>query len=87
MQPLNLPPNQSVEDNSTAQEEGVRMEWKAVKDQTNQADWRVESIDFENEGEVNVVLFSGPRAQSLATEYAQWKNSVEQGKPVQRAVR
>jgi hypothetical protein len=62
------------------------MEWYALRDMRSPADWRVESIDFENEGEVNVVIFSGPQAQTLASEYAEWKNSVGQRKPIRKAV-
>jgi hypothetical protein len=88
MQPFDLTANQSLEENAPAQpQEGGSMEWNAIKDKNNPADWRVESIDFNDEGQVNVVVFSGPQAQTLANEYAQWKNSIEQRKPARRAVR
>lgn len=45
------------------------MEWTALQDKNNPQEWRVEAIDFENEGEVTVIAFSGPKAQSLAQEY------------------
>ena len=87
MQPLDLTGNQSLEENAPALSgQGGSMEWKAAKDQNNSQDWRVEAIDFENEGEVNVAIFCGPNAKSLASEYAAWKNSAER-KPMQKAAR
>lgn len=38
-------------------------------------DWRVEAIDYENEGIVYVTCFSGPDAEERAEEYAAWKNN------------
>ena len=35
-------------------------------------EWNVEWMD--EEGEVHCVIFSGPRAQELAREYAAWKD-------------
>lgn len=37
-------------------------------------EWRVEFIDENGEGEVEVTLFSGREAESRAREYAVWKN-------------
>ena len=36
-------------------------------------EWRVEAIDFEDEGQAYVTIFSGPDAQHRAEEYAAWK--------------
>ena len=36
------------------------MDWTVVEDRQNNGDWRVEAIDFENEGVVYVATFSGP---------------------------
>jgi hypothetical protein len=40
---------------------GRLMEWECFEDRKNRDDWRVEAIDFDNEGEVHVTIFSGPR--------------------------
>jgi len=32
------------------------------------------AIDHEGEGEIYLVLFSGPKAKERAEEYASWKN-------------
>lgn len=50
------------------------MEWKAFEDKQNPGDWRVEAIDFENEGAVYVTIFSGPDARERAEDYAAWQN-------------
>ncbi len=36
-------------------------------------EWRVEAIDFDNEGIIYVACFSGPDARERAEEYAVWK--------------
>ena len=53
------------------------MEWTAVEDRRNHAEWRVEAVDFDNEGAVYVAIFSGPEARERAEEYAAWKNAVQ----------
>jgi hypothetical protein len=60
------------------------MNYEASKDK-NSTDWRVEAIDFENEGNVYIALFSGPDARARAEEYAQWKNEVHARRPALRA--
>ena len=42
-------------------------------------EYRVEGIDYDNEGVVYVTIFSGPRAEERAREYAFFKNSQTQG--------
>ena len=37
-------------------------------------EYRVEAIDYENEGIVYVAIFSGPEAENRAKEYAAFKN-------------
>ena len=37
-------------------------------------EWRVEAIDYDNEGQVYVTIFSGPKAEERAVEYASFKN-------------
>ncbi len=54
------------------------MTFEAMADQKNSGEWRVEAIDFNNEGQVYVAIFSGPNAEKRAEEYAIWKNEVEQ---------
>jgi hypothetical protein len=36
--------------------------------------WRVEAIDYHNEGVVYVAIFTGPRSHDRAEEYAAFKN-------------
>jgi hypothetical protein len=50
------------------------LQYEVVKDSLHAGDFRVEGIDFENEGEVYVTIFSGPDSQARAEEYARWKN-------------
>lgn len=51
------------------------MNFEVLEDLRNPGDWRVEAIDFEDEGKVYVVIFSGPDAHERAEEYASFKNS------------
>ncbi len=53
------------------------MEWECFEDRKNRGDWRVEAIDFDNEGEVYVTIFSGPHARERAQEYAAMKIAQE----------
>jgi len=53
------------------------MDWTVVEDGQKNGDWRVEAIDFENEGVVYVATFSGPDAKQRAEEYASIKNAQE----------
>lgn len=66
---------QPIEQNPPSDLEGVFMEWTAFEDKRNPGDWRVEAIDFENEGAVYVAIFSGPDARERAEEYAAWQNA------------
>jgi hypothetical protein len=56
---------------------GKPMEWECFEDTKNRGDWRVEAIDFENEGAVYVTIFSGPESQERAREYAAMKSAQE----------
>ena len=49
------------------------MQVEIVPCATGVDDWRVEAIDFDNEGIVYVACFSGPEAKERAEEYAAWK--------------
>lgn len=51
-----------------------RMRFEAVKSAHSDYEWRVEAIDFDSEGECYLAVFSGPKAQQRAEEYAAWKN-------------
>jgi hypothetical protein len=53
------------------------MEWKCFQDKRNPVDWRVEAINFDDEGKVYVTVFSGPDAHERAEEYAALKNGQE----------
>lgn len=53
------------------------MNWECFEDKHNRGDWRVEAIDFDNEGKVYVTIFSGPDARERAEEYAALKNGQE----------
>lgn len=45
--------------------------------QSGPSEWRVEAIDYDNEGVVYVAIFTGPQADQRAAEYAEWKNSAK----------
>lgn len=53
------------------------MTWIALEDRQTPGDWRVEAIDYENEGKVYVTIFSGPESRERAEEYATMKNAQE----------
>jgi hypothetical protein len=53
------------------------MEWECFQDMKNKGDWRVEAIDFDDEGAVYVTIFSGPEARKRAREYAALKAAQE----------
>jgi hypothetical protein len=53
------------------------MEWECFQDMKNKGDWRVEAIDFDDEGAVYVTIFSGPEARKRALEYAAIKAAQE----------
>ena len=50
------------------------MFYEAFEDKRCAGDWRVEAVNAE--GEVYVVIFSGPEACVRAAEYAVWKNNM-----------
>jgi len=49
---------------------------EVIKDKHEIDTWRVEAINKEGDGEVFVVIFSGPDAEARALAYVNWKNSV-----------
>ncbi len=51
------------------------MKYEVVQSANHADEWRVEVIDYNNEGQVLVTLSSGPQARERAMEYAEWKNS------------
>ena len=59
----------------------VKMDWSCFAEELYIGDWRVEGRDRENEGQVYVAIFSGPKARERAQEYADWKISKEQPRP------
>jgi hypothetical protein len=54
--------------------------YEVVEDNLHPGDWRVEAIDHASEGECYIAIFTGPRAEERAREYAMWKN--EQAPPI-----
>jgi hypothetical protein len=46
---------------------------EVVKDATIPNAWRVEKLDSDGDGGVDVTIFAGPDAHERATEYAAWK--------------
>jgi hypothetical protein len=38
-------------------------------------EWRVEAVDHEDDGQIYVAIFSGPKAKERAEEYAALKNA------------
>ena len=53
------------------------MEWECFEDKKNPGDWRVDAIDFDDEGAVYITIFSGPHSRERAQEYAAMKNAKE----------
>jgi hypothetical protein len=64
----------------------VQMDWSCFAEELYVGDWRVEGRDHENEGQVYVAIFSGPKARERAQEYADWKISKEEPRPRLRKV-
>jgi hypothetical protein len=73
---FDLTVSQSVGENLASKTKENKMNWSCFEDKRNPGDWRVEAIDFDDEGKVYVAIFSGPDAQARAEEYAELKNSV-----------
>jgi hypothetical protein len=48
------------------------MKYEIVPDKQYPTDWRVEAIDYENEGVGYIAIFAGPDAELRAREYAKW---------------
>jgi hypothetical protein len=59
------------------------MRWYCFEDKLYVGDGRVEGSD--DEGHVYVAIFSGPDAHERAQEYADWKTSTEQHRPIRKA--
>jgi|HubBroStandDraft_4_1064222.scaffolds.fasta_scaffold00028_23 hypothetical protein len=54
----------------------MRPEYEVIRDRLDQESWRVEGIDYANDGIVYIAVFTGPRAIERAEEYAAFKNQV-----------
>ena len=61
------------------------MEWECFADMRNKGDWRVEAIDFDNQGAVYVTIFSGPGSRKRAHEYVAMK-SAQENRPAAKPV-
>jgi hypothetical protein len=72
-----LTSEQPLEENSAPEPREIIMEWKCFEDKRIPGQWRVEGLDFEDEGNVYVTIFAGPEAQDRAEEYAALKNGQE----------
>ena len=51
------------------------MEHEVFQSEESFFDWRVESTDYDSEGECYVTIFSGFKPEERAREYAAWKNA------------
>ena len=49
-----------------------KLDYEVVQDRNSAEEWRVEAIDYENDGQVYVAIFSGPSAKTRAEEYARF---------------
>ncbi len=52
----------------------TRIQYEVVESELLPGEYRVEGIDYENDGQVYVAIFSGQQAKERATEYATFKN-------------
>ena len=60
------------------------------EDKLSPGDWRVERLDPDGEGAVDVAIFSGTNAQRLAADYFDWqrrRDGVSSGKGKLQLVR
>lgn len=48
------------------------MKYDVLPDPTYPDHWRVEAINEQGDGECYVAVFSGPRCEERAKEYARW---------------
>jgi len=55
------------------------MKYEVFEDKVTPGLWCVEAIDYEGEGEVYVVIFSGPKSREMAEEYHAWKSQQVSG--------
>ncbi len=53
--------------------ESERVEYELVEDRGIPEAWRVEGIDYGNEGIMYVIIFTGSKSKELAEEYYSWK--------------
>lgn len=60
--------------------EGVAMRYELFEDRAYSGDWRVERLDPSGDGTMDVAIFSGPRAETLAREYFVWRTQRERPK-------
>lgn len=60
------------------------MVFEVTKSNNTVNEWRVEAIDFDEDGEIYVAMFSGPHARERAEEYAAWKNQGAQKRAERR---
>lgn len=54
---------------------GPTLAYEVVQDQLDPTSWRVEAIDYEDEGVGYIALFMGPKSEERAREYADFKNA------------
>jgi hypothetical protein len=52
----------------------MSLEFEVREDSQARGTWRVEAIDYDNEGVVYVAIFTGPRSHDRAEEYAAFKS-------------
>jgi|GEM_PF-5028504 len=57
------------------------MRYESFQDKVDQSLWRVEAIETEGDGDCHVVVFSSPKAEQMAIEYAEWKNGEVKSEP------
>lgn len=46
---------------------------EVIPDRLSPSSWRVEKLNSDEDGGVDVAVFAGPNARERATEYAAWK--------------
>ena len=60
---------------TTSTQVKTKLEYEVARSTQDPDEWRVEAIDYDDEGQVYVAIFAGPEAEDRAREYAKFKSA------------